>query len=128
KYTFYGLAGLGHGQHQEYEPTDLPIYIKDLYPFDKWNEPLSNRPGHYFNYFHTNNKDKDSQFDNHMGVREHSIELNYEGPRYLLEEDKDFFMDEVNCPTNKKDEDNHIICKTYYLHFNPAKQYLTLYT
>ncbi|MBY7576694.1 AAA family ATPase, partial [Candidatus Phytoplasma sp. Tabriz.2] len=132
KYTFYGLAGLGHGHHQEYEPTDLPIYIKDLYPFDKWNEPLSNRPGHYFNYFHTNNKDEDSQFDGGNGVSvarsNHYIKLHYEGPRYLLEEDKDFFMDEVNCPTNKKDEDNHIICKTYYLHFNPVKKYLTLYT
>ncbi|PWV43606.1 MAG: hypothetical protein DF280_02355 ['Brassica napus' phytoplasma] len=27
-YTFYGLAGLGRGQHQEYEPTDLPFTSK----------------------------------------------------------------------------------------------------
>ncbi|GLH60820.1 AAA family ATPase [Paulownia witches'-broom phytoplasma] len=128
KYTFYGLDGLGKGQHQEYEPTDLPIYIKDLHPFDKWNEPLSNRPGHYFNYFDTKNKHKDSQFDNHMGVREHSIELNYKGPKYLLEEDKDFFMDEVQYPTNKEDQDGHTILNISYLHFNPVKQYITLYT
>ncbi|MGZ3139899.1 hypothetical Protein psc1_04510 [Candidatus Phytoplasma solani] len=28
----------------------------------------------------------------------------------------------------KKDEDNHVICKTYYLHFNPKQAYITLYT
>ena len=37
-------------------------------------------------------------------------------------------MDEVNCPTNKKNEDNHVIYKNYYLHFNPIKKYITLYT
>ncbi|MGL9687845.1 MAG: IMP dehydrogenase, partial [Candidatus Phytoplasma sp. TWB_XP] len=123
-----GLNGLGKGQHQADEPTDLAPYVKN--PFNKWNEPLSNRPGHYFNYFDINPKHKDSQFNNLMieDPSNHYIYLNYKGPKYLLEEDKDFFMDEVNCPTNKKDEDNHIICKTYYLHFNPVKQYITLYT
>ncbi|MGL9688045.1 MAG: hypothetical protein ACQBVK_04810, partial [Candidatus Phytoplasma sp. TWB_XP] len=53
-YTFYGLNGLGKGQHQADEPTDLAPYVKN--PFNKWNEPLSNRPGHYFNYFDINPK------------------------------------------------------------------------
>ncbi|WP_052177949.1 hypothetical protein [Chrysanthemum yellows phytoplasma] len=129
-YTFYGLNGLGKGKHQEYEPTDLATFCKN--PFNEWNEPLPYHPGSDFNYFHTNYKNKDSQFDggNRVSVdhSNHYIELNYEGPKYLLEEDKDFFMDEVNCPTNKKDEDNHIKCKTYYLHFNPKQGYITLYT
>ncbi|WEX19758.1 MAG: hypothetical protein QS2022_5160 [Candidatus Phytoplasma asteris] len=129
-YNFYGIAGLGRGHHQEYEPTDLPIYIKDLHPFDKWNEPLSNRPGHYFNYFHTNDKDKDSQFVNDLRVSHvnHTVGVEYKGPKYLLEEDKDFFMDEVQYPTNKEDQDGHTILNISYLHFNPVKQYLTLYT
>ncbi|XFE93797.1 hypothetical Protein pso3_01000 [Candidatus Phytoplasma solani] len=59
----------------------------------------------------------------------HYIELNYKGPKWLLEEDKDFFMDEVNCISNKRDENNlHFINKTYYLHFNPKQGYITLYT
>ncbi|GAK73856.1 AAA family ATPase ['Chrysanthemum coronarium' phytoplasma] len=130
KYTFYGIASLGRGHHQEYEPTDLPTYIKDLHPFDKWNEPLSNRPGHYFNYFHTNDKDKDSQFVNDLRVSHvnHTVGVEYKGPKYLLEEDKDFFMDEVQYPTNKEDQDGHTILNISYLHFNPVKQYLTLYT
>ncbi|MGL9687918.1 MAG: IMP dehydrogenase, partial [Candidatus Phytoplasma sp. TWB_XP] len=53
-YTFHGLNGLGKGQHQADEPTDLAPYVKN--PFNKWNEPLSNRPGHYFNYFDINPK------------------------------------------------------------------------
>ncbi|WP_308495565.1 AAA family ATPase [New Jersey aster yellows phytoplasma] len=130
KYIFYGLNGLGKGQHQEYEPTDLATFCKT--PFNEWHIlSLEFTPGQYFNFFHTKNKYKDSQFYPHSPIvspSNHYIELNYKGPKYLLEEDKDFFMDEVNCPTNKKDEDNHIICKTYYLHFNPVKQYLTLYT
>ncbi|GLH61005.1 hypothetical protein [Paulownia witches'-broom phytoplasma] len=128
KYTFYGIAGLGRGQHQEYEPTDLAPYVKNS--FNEWNEPLYYTKGDELFYFHTYHKDKDSQFWDNMIVdhSNHYIEFNYKGPKYLLEEDKDFFMDEVNCPTNKKDEDNHVICKTYYLHFNPDKQYLTLYT
>ncbi|WP_024563742.1 hypothetical protein [Candidatus Phytoplasma tritici] len=36
-YTFYGLAGLGHGHHPEYEPTDLATFCKN--PFNEWNEP-----------------------------------------------------------------------------------------
>ena len=32
KYTFYGLNGLGRGQHPEYEPTDLAPFAKN--PFD----------------------------------------------------------------------------------------------
>ncbi|GAK73767.1 hypothetical protein ['Chrysanthemum coronarium' phytoplasma] len=129
KYIFYGLAGLGNGQYPEYEPTDLATFCKN--PFNEWHIlSFEYDPGEDFTYFHTNLKYKDSQFNDQMIVSpsNHYIELNYKGPKYLLEEDKDFFMDEVNCPTNKKDEDNHVICKTYYLHFNPVKQYLTLYT
>ncbi|WP_041639806.1 hypothetical protein [Aster yellows witches'-broom phytoplasma] len=131
KYTFYGIAGLGRGHHQEYEPTDLPFYIKDLYPFDKWKKPLFDHHRSDFGFFHTNNKYKDSQFYPHSPIKDssnHYIYINYEGPKYLLEEDKDFFMDEVRYPTNKEDQDGHTILNVCYLHFNPVKKYLTLYT
>ncbi|WP_349402170.1 AAA family ATPase [Candidatus Phytoplasma solani] len=125
-YTFYGLAGLGKGKHPEHEPTDLAPFVKN--PFDNWYE--KGYTVDEFRGFHTKRQHKDSQFDDHMLVdpSNHYIELNYEGPKWLLEEDKDFFMDEVNCPTNKSRPEGSLINKTYYLHFNPKQAYITLYT
>ncbi|WP_373402810.1 hypothetical protein [Candidatus Phytoplasma solani] len=126
-YTFYGLTGLGRGHHYSHEPTDLAPFVKN--PFDNWYD--GNLTVDNFVLFHTKRHHNDSQFDNHMLVdpSNHYIELNYKGPKWLLEEDKDFFMDEVNCPSNKRDENNiNFIDKTYYLHFNPKQAYITLYT
>ncbi|WP_349402167.1 putative membrane protein [Candidatus Phytoplasma solani] len=125
-YTFYGLAGLGKGKHPEHELTDLAPFVKN--PFDNWYE--KGYTVDEFRGFHTKRQHKDSQFDDHMLVdpSNHYIELNYEGPKLLLEEDKDFFMDEVNCPTNKSRPEGSLINKTYYLHFNPKQAYITLYT
>ncbi|WP_373403317.1 AAA family ATPase [Candidatus Phytoplasma solani] len=126
KYVFYSLNGLGRGNHPEHEPTDLAPFVKN--PFDNWYD--GNLTVDNFVCFHTKNKDKDSQFNDKMIVdpSNHYIELNYKGPKWLLEEDKDFFMDEVNCPTNKHRPDGSVINKTYYLHFNPKQGYITLYT
>ncbi|WP_373403001.1 hypothetical protein [Candidatus Phytoplasma solani] len=127
-YTFYGLAGLGKGNHYSHEPTDLAPFVKN--PFDNWYE--KGYTVDEFDGFHTKYKYKDSQFGGGNGVSvdpsNHYIELNYEGPKWLLEKDKDFFMDEVNCPTNKHRPDGSVINKTYYLHFNPKQGYITLYT
>ncbi|WAN63094.1 hypothetical protein RS022_00850 [Candidatus Phytoplasma rubi] len=53
--------------------------------------------------------------------------MDYEGYKYLLEEDKDFYVNEVECPLQeeKRFESKN---KTYYLHFNPKQKYITLYT
>ncbi|CAM11521.1 Conserved hypothetical protein [Candidatus Phytoplasma australiense] len=128
KYTFYGLNGLGRGQHREYEPTDIMPFMKN--PFDKWEVKDSRID--FFKTFHTKNKNDDSQFNN-MFINDpsnHYTKLNYKGPKWLIEEDKDFFMDEVQChiidPKDSrypKDEK-----KNYYLHFNPKQRYITLYT
>ncbi|RMI87786.1 hypothetical protein [Candidatus Phytoplasma solani] len=125
-YTFYGLNGLGRGHHYSHEPTDLAPFVKN--PFDNWYD--GNLTVDEFRGFHTKNKDKDSQFNNIMipDPSNHYIELNYKGPKWLLEEDKDYFMDEVNCPTNKSRPEGSLINKTYYLHFNPKQGYITLYT
>ncbi|WP_373403149.1 hypothetical protein [Candidatus Phytoplasma solani] len=130
-YTFYGLTGLRRGHHPEHEPTDLAPFVKN--PFNKWHDPnhVLSEPDEYFDYFHTKNKDKDSQFNNHMQVStvNHNIYINYEGPKWLLEEDKDFFMDEVECRISKdRIEDGRFAYKNYYLHFNPKQGYITLYT
>ncbi|MGZ3140095.1 hypothetical protein [Candidatus Phytoplasma solani] len=128
-YTFYGLDGLGRGHHYSHEPTDLAPFVKN--PFDNWYD--GNLTSDKFGVFHTKDTwihSDESQFDNHMLVdpSNHYIELNYKGPKWLLEEDKDFFMDEVNCISNKRSPEGSLKYKTYYLHFNPKQGYITLYT
>ncbi|GLH60986.1 hypothetical protein PAWBP_7240 [Paulownia witches'-broom phytoplasma] len=95
EYTFYGLNGLGKGQHQEYEPTDIPPFYKN--PFNKWK--YKNDQIDYFDGFSIQRKRGDSQFTVSLiqDPTNHTIELNYEGPKWLLEEDKDFYIDEFKC-------------------------------
>ncbi|QYC31299.1 AAA family ATPase [Paulownia witches'-broom phytoplasma] len=128
KYTFYGLDGLGKGQHQEYEPTDIPPFYKN--PFNKWK--YKNSQIDHFGAFWNEHKRGDSQFKVSLrpSPTNHTIELNYEGPKWLLEEDKDFYIDEFECREFESIENfkDGFKYKNYYLHFNPVKQYITLYT
>ncbi|MFU7562642.1 hypothetical protein ACMBCQ_01925 [Candidatus Phytoplasma citri] len=81
---------------------------------------------------------EDSQFRNLLiqDPPKHTIELNYKGPKWLLEEDKDFYMDAFECDIispGRKDVYSHSnpelnAKKIYYIQFNPVKKYLTLYT
>ncbi|MBS2126631.1 hypothetical protein J8J04_02975 ['Fragaria x ananassa' phyllody phytoplasma] len=122
-YKHYGLDGLDKCQHPESVPTDLAPFTKN--PFDKWYE--SHRENiNYFGTFWPLHKSNDSEFDeiNFLNkLSKYYYEFEYEGPKWLLEKDKDFFMDEVECPL----ESNPINKKIYYLHFNPVKGYITLY-
>ncbi|QYC31220.1 FlxA-like family protein [Paulownia witches'-broom phytoplasma] len=128
KYTFYGLDGLGKGQHQEYEPTDIPPFYKN--PFNKWK--YKNDQIDYFETFSDQRKREDSQFIVSLIPRttNHTLEIQYKGPKWLFEEDKDFYIDEFKCDEFESIEnfDGKIRYKNYYLHFNPVKQYITLYT
>ncbi|WP_320409451.1 hypothetical protein [Maize bushy stunt phytoplasma] len=78
-----------------------------------------------FDGFYTKEKHNDSQFGGGNGVRidpsNHYIKLKYEAPKHLIEEDKDFFMDEVNCTSNERSPEGVLKSKTYYLHFNPKQ-------
>ncbi|MGL9687888.1 MAG: IMP dehydrogenase, partial [Candidatus Phytoplasma sp. TWB_XP] len=109
-------------------PTDIPSFFKN--PFNKWK--YKNRQTDYFRSFHDQYKREDSQFDASLlrDPTNHTIELQYEGPKWLLEEDKDFFIDGFQCAEFESIEnfDGEIRYKNYYLHFNPVKQYITLYT
>ncbi|MGL9688171.1 MAG: hypothetical protein ACQBVK_05535, partial [Candidatus Phytoplasma sp. TWB_XP] len=125
---FYGLDGLGKGQYKEYEPTDIPPFYKN--PFNKWK--YKNSQIDHFRSFTDQLKERDSQFGLVLRINPntHTIEVNYKGPKWLLEEDKDFYMDEVKCREFESIEnfDGKFRYKNYYLHFNPVKRYITLYT
>ncbi|MGL9687897.1 MAG: hypothetical protein ACQBVK_03970, partial [Candidatus Phytoplasma sp. TWB_XP] len=109
----------------------IPPFYKN--PFNKWK--YKDDQIDYFRSF-TNigkvGKERDSQFGPVLRINPntHTIEVNYKGPKWLLEEDKDFYMDDVKCDEFESIEnfDGKFRYKNYYLYFNPVKQYITLYT
>jgi SpoVK/Ycf46/Vps4 family AAA+-type ATPase len=126
-YNFYGFNGIGRGQYPENEPKNIDLFIKK--PFINWQATQSIQD-EYLVLCQTKNKYKESKFFPDHSIKNksnHYIEISYEGPAYLLKEDKDFFMDEVQCLLKEKDKNGIFISKSYYLHFNPKQAYITLY-
>ncbi|WP_284928701.1 hypothetical protein [Candidatus Phytoplasma sp. AldY-WA1] len=133
-YTFFGFNGFDQCQYKDKIPKDLIHCIKE--PFNKWcfyKNPFAIEETNYFSpaYFNIDTLSTNyngpvfSVFNNSFVEKDDTIKMDYEGPKYLLEEDKDFYVNEVKCPiqmANKK-----VGTTTYYLHFNPKKQYITLY-
>ncbi|WP_341266694.1 hypothetical protein [Candidatus Phytoplasma fraxini] len=135
-YVFTRFNGLDKCQYPDKVPKDLAPFIRE--PFDNWyytNQmpPYKGLGGIDKDYFisggfHIDNfSKKDSKFNDSFLKQGHTIEMDYEGPKYLLEEDKDFYVNEVKCPL-QEDKRFEYKSKTYYLHFNPKQQYITLYT
>ncbi|PQP79760.1 hypothetical protein C6B37_01265 [Candidatus Phytoplasma phoenicium] len=139
-YVFTRFNGLDNCQYKDKVPKDLPLFIRE--PFNNWrytskmkpyNDTLLGLNMNDINYFGVSYfridvlSKKDSRFDNSFVEKDDTIEMDYKGPKYLLEEDKDFYINTVKCPlqqlTKHDDRTGH-----YYLHFNPVKQYITLYT
>ncbi|WEK82192.1 MAG: hypothetical protein PR2021_1180 [Candidatus Phytoplasma pruni] len=143
-YTCFGFNGLDKCQYPDKVPTDLGAFAKQK-PFNKWyyrDESLrynSTQPN-CFDEVVAGSQVSDSVKNNslftqkntfHDGlyvntVNEHNIKIHYKGPKYILDMDKDFYVNQIKIP-----EDNLLTNSresTYYLHFNPVKQYITLYT
>ncbi|RAM57667.1 hypothetical protein DH96_02320 [Candidatus Phytoplasma oryzae] len=54
--------------------------------------------------------------------------FDYEGPQYLLDEDKDYYISDARLPY---DSDNQTVTgstKIYRLYFNPKRNTLSVYT
>jgi hypothetical protein len=125
KYTFFGFNGFDQCQHKDKIPKDLAPFIRE--PFNKW---CIERTDYFMSSFFNIDVLSANYMNNSFYKENHTIKMDYTGPKYLLEEDKDFYVNEVKCPLqqiqqNKGWEDK---IATYYLHFNPKKQYITLYT
>ncbi|AYJ01502.1 IMP dehydrogenase [Candidatus Phytoplasma ziziphi] len=136
-YIFNRFNGFDQCQYKDKVPQDLAPFIRE--PFNNWYytnkmPPYKGFGGSEVDYFMPSQffidvlSTEDSKFNNSFVNIEHTIEMEYKGPKYLLEEDKDFYVNEVKCPLqqNKRWEEGRNA--TYYLHFNPKKQYITLYT
>ncbi|KND62722.1 AAA family ATPase [Candidatus Phytoplasma phoenicium] len=140
-YIFQRFNGLDQCQHPDLVAQSLTPLMKG--PFDNWlldsNDPFITREEFELfkdlfenvYYFSTIRESTKSDFDSNILVSIdyllHQIRFDYEGPKYLLEEDKDFYIGILKFFIQKKirGERKEI---SYFLHFNPVKQYITLYT
>ncbi|WP_268850023.1 effector [Candidatus Phytoplasma rubi] len=151
KYTFDGLNGIGYYQQQlqekkgshndisiaqdrlekQKEPSNLVCYIKDRYPFDRWNNrgltyEETSINGFKFSHFDT---EIDSQLNLYIKLEKQFKEnssgncliLKYKGPKHLLDADKDYYLGRAWLENSEfKNED-------FNLHFNPVRKTLSLY-
>ncbi|WP_439099972.1 effector, partial [Candidatus Phytoplasma asiaticum] len=152
KYTFDGFNGIGYYQQQlankanigafefmkiqdrlktQKEPTNLANYIKEGYPFDRWNNrgldyKRTSINGFEFSSFDTAD---DSYLDIYIEIEKqfhkdsygNCLIIKYNGPKYLIETDKDYYLGDAhvsNADFNLTD---------FHLHFNPVRKTLSLY-
>jgi cell division protease FtsH len=125
-YTFNRFNGFDQCQHKDKIPKDLAPFIQE--PFNKW---CIERTDYFMSSFFNIDVLSANYMNNSFYKENHTIKMDYTGPKYLLEEDKDFYVNEVKCPL-QRDKIATLLngdkTTTYYLHFNPKKQYITLYT
>ncbi|WP_284928623.1 hypothetical protein [Candidatus Phytoplasma sp. AldY-WA1] len=127
-YKFFGFNGFDQCQHKDKIPKDLAPFIKE--PFNNWYytnnmPPYKGHGGSEVDYFSGSQFSIDTLSNNYRGpvfsvfndsfveTMDKTIKMNYTGPKYLLEEDKDFYVNEVKCPLqqNKRWEEG----RTSYL-------------
>ncbi|WEX20370.1 MAG: cell division protease FtsH [Candidatus Phytoplasma citri] len=113
------------------EPANLACYIKDRYPFDRWNKDgvtydMTTANGFKFSSFDTNIDsclyvyvDLEKQLN--KGPGGNYLILKYEGPKWLIEADKDYYLGRAHV------SDSNFKLTNFHLHFNPVRQTLSLY-
>ncbi|WCA22371.1 hypothetical protein [Candidatus Phytoplasma oryzae] len=155
RYVFYGLNGLGYYQKEltqaqqkptteqnpylisflqhrvntQPEPSDILPFVKN--PFIKW-ETDEGSPAFGWSTFDRevgSNTEishylKDMQCEKGHG----QFTFSYKGPQYLLEEDKDYYIGEARLAYDPNNQIGTGSTKEYYLHFNPVRHTLSVYT
>ncbi|XXP77548.1 MAG: hypothetical protein AB3N34_01245 [Lettuce witches'-broom phytoplasma] len=125
-----GIKSLKHRLNTQKEPTDLAYFVK--YPFNQWIDEGVD----YFRIFSRNsqNNNTESFFSSTANLFQepdlHKFEFHFKGPKYLLELDQDCFIYPVNAPIKVRNSGlaDTYLNQTYYLHLNPVRQTLSLYT
>ncbi|MDV3182742.1 MAG: AAA family ATPase, partial [Candidatus Phytoplasma australasiaticum] len=103
------------------EPSNLACYIKDCYPFDRWNNQgldytKTSINGFEFSHFDTKIDSYlniyikiEKQF--HKDAYGNCLILKYNGPKYLIEEDKDYYLGRARV------SDSNFELTDFHLHF-----------
>ncbi|MDV3198476.1 MAG: hypothetical protein Q8888_02390 [Vigna little leaf phytoplasma] len=148
-YTFYGFNGLKNCQYPDKVPQELNSFVQKK-PFSEWyhewdqrgidNKWILTKNEAFYKIPPTLETDKNASLltkenisDEGIMIYKHAntINLLYNGPKYVLDRDQDFYLCEIPIPFRDLDKtffDDRYYTQNYYLHFNPVKNYLTLYT
>nr|WP_308738527.1 AAA family ATPase [Candidatus Phytoplasma rubi] len=113
------------------EPSNLANYIKDRYPFDRWNNKGLTYEETSINGFKFSSFDKkiDSQLFVYVNLEKQFKEdssgncliLKYKGPKHLLDDDKDYYLGNAHV------SNSNFKLTNFHLHFNPKRKTLSLY-
>ncbi|KXT29220.1 AAA domain family protein [Candidatus Phytoplasma oryzae] len=124
QYRFHTLTWPGHD-----EPSDVLAFVKK--PFNKW------RTDAYQYAFSSATFSKglvvDSPLNRYIGFMRCEeatgvMWFYYDGPQYLLNEDKDYYIGNADLPYDPNNQIGFGSTKTYHLHFNPVRKTLSVYT
>ncbi len=113
------------------EPSNLANYIKDRYPFDRWNNKgltyeetsvngfehaqFDTKHDSYLHYYINFEK----QFkENSSG---NCLILKYKGPKQFLDKDKDYYLGRARV------SNSNFKLTDFHLHFNPVRKTLSIY-
>jgi hypothetical protein len=113
------------------EPSNLVCYIKNLHPFDRWNEDgdtydFTTLNGFAHAHFYTKNCSYlhyNIMFEKQQneGPGDNKLILKYKGPKHLLNEDKDYYLG------NAFVHDANFKLTHFHLHFNPVRKTLSIF-
>ncbi|WBL31311.1 hypothetical protein [Candidatus Phytoplasma sacchari] len=151
-YSFYGLNGLGYYQKElkkekqkpakeqnsslisllkyrcqtQKEPTDLLLFINE--PFRKWGKNDIGESWFGSGIVQINEETIFNQYVEYIACQEFEgcLWFWYDGPQYILEEDKDYYIVDVWLPYNHKNQSDYRY-KRYHLYFNPVRKTLSVY-
>ncbi|WIA07871.1 MAG: putative secreted protein [Candidatus Phytoplasma cynodontis] len=157
-YTFYGLNGFNYYQKEllkeqakstteqnpalislyqqrisnQKEPSDLLFVQK---PFKDWDAAILLGKEHYFGG-HCFHKNDDSLiyyniYPFNVNEERYEITFDFKGPKYLLDEDKDYYIGDASLPYSPEQKRVWVGLyprKECHLHFNPVRNTLSVYT
>ncbi|MEZ0180193.1 effector ['Camptotheca acuminata' phytoplasma] len=131
KLGFFELGVIQERLATQKEPSNLVCYIKDRHPFDRWNKDGDTYNHTTLNGFKSSsfNKKDDSQLylyvrfekQQHEGPGGNHLILKYQGPKYFLDDDKDYYLGTAFV------HDANFKLTHFHLHFNPKRKTLSLY-
>ncbi|WP_034172430.1 hypothetical protein, partial [Chrysanthemum yellows phytoplasma] len=129
--NFYELGNIKNRLETQKEPSNLANYIKDRYPFDRWNNKGLTYEETSINEFEYSSFDTedDSQLYLYVNLEKQFKEdssgncliLKYKGPKYFLDDDKDYYLGCAHV------SNSNFKLTDFNLHFNPVRKTLSLY-
>ncbi|KXT29058.1 ATP-dependent Zn protease domain protein, partial [Candidatus Phytoplasma oryzae] len=118
-----------HRLQTQKEPTDILPFAKQ--PFNKWRTDANQYAFGSTTFMKGSVVDSPlTLYIGFMRCEEATgvMWFYYDGPQYLLNEDKDYYIGNADLPYDPNNQIGFGSTKTYHLHFNPVRKTLSVYT